>query len=171
MKRSIDNEEDQGQEKRRKVLDSEQQPRSQSSEPRPSHSSSHQQRDGNSRARSPHRPQKQRTFAVRPTSTFNENFPYFKKPQEIGHFSLKVDKSFANDASRLRYYLPPKYRDGLNFDLRKGYEIFVKRNEEIKDRLNNLLKWILSNKKVFLRPEKTMGVSYSESKEDNLIER
>ena len=89
------------------------------------------------------------TFAVTPTSRFNGHFPNFNKREEIGHFSLKGDRSFVNDDSRLRYYHPPQNNHGLNFDLREGFDVFVKRDEELKERLNNLLKWILSNKNVF----------------------
>ncbi|XP_070580799.1 decapping and exoribonuclease protein-like [Ptychodera flava] len=80
---------------------------------------------------------------------YNERFPYFRKPAEIGHFSIDANRAFFNDDRQLKYYFPPKDPRRIDFDLRKGYDIFIKKNEDHKDRLDLLLKWILANRDKF----------------------
>ncbi|XP_022102390.1 decapping and exoribonuclease protein-like [Acanthaster planci] len=110
-----------------------------------------------------------RTFAVKPTSDFIGEFPFFSRPQELGHFSLEIDRTFANDNRHLKHYHPLSKESDLNLDLRQGFETFVKRDDDVKERLDNVMKWIVHNKKHFLRPQRNVSVCY-DIKDDDLIE-
>ncbi|XP_038067147.1 decapping and exoribonuclease protein-like [Patiria miniata] len=110
-----------------------------------------------------------RTFAVRPTTNFTGQFPFFSRPRELGHFSLEIDRSFVNDDRHLKHYYPPSKESDLDLDLRQGFETFVKRDDNVKERLNNVMKWIIHNKQHFLKPERTVGVHY-DTETDDMIE-
>lgn len=95
----------------------------------------------------------QSSFPIYPHSKYDYEFPHFAQPSEVGQFSLD-QTSFGkgriyNDARKLKFYLPPKDTRRCNFDLGKGYKQFIKKDEDIKERLDNLLKWILENKELF----------------------
>lgn len=77
---------------------------------------------------------------------YERDFPLYKQPVEVGHFSLDAERRFFNDGRRLRYYVEPE-RGCPNFDLRDGYQDrFVKRDDGVKENLDHLLRWILANK-------------------------
>ncbi|XP_006820314.1 decapping and exoribonuclease protein-like [Saccoglossus kowalevskii] len=80
---------------------------------------------------------------------YDGNFPYFRQPREIGCFSLDIDREFHNDARQLRYYFPPDDTKRVKFDLTKGYEKYIKRDDDVKERLDILLKWVLANREKF----------------------
>ena len=84
-------------------------------------------------------------FSVLPLDKFEGDSPYFRQPKEVGCFSLDEERQFLDNDSRLRYYTPPEVVD---FDLRAGYKEFIRRDEEKKDRLDDMLRWIK------LHPEK-----------------
>lgn len=105
----------------------------------------------------------QSSFPIYPHSKYDYEFPYFSQPSEVGQFSLDQTcfgkGRIYNDSRKLKFYLPPKDARRCNFDLGKGYKQFIKKDEDIQERLDNLLKWILENKEQF------------SSTEDGLIER
>lgn len=75
---------------------------------------------------------------------YERDFPLYKQPVEIGCFSLDSQRRFFNDDRQMRYYVEPD--KSPNFDLRDGYkDRYVKRDENVKERLDNILKWITSN--------------------------
>ena len=76
---------------------------------------------------------------------YERDFPLYKQPVELGHFSLDSKRHFFNDARQLRYYVEPE--KSPNFDLRDGYkDRFVKRDDGVKEKLDHILKWILLNR-------------------------
>ncbi|XP_046873311.1 decapping and exoribonuclease protein [Hypomesus transpacificus] len=76
---------------------------------------------------------------------YERDFPLYKQPVELGHFSLDSQRRFFNDARQLRYYKEPE--KSPNFDLRDGYkDRFVKRDDGVKEKLDHILKWILLNR-------------------------
>jgi hypothetical protein len=87
-------------------------------------------------------------FEVTPVSRFNGKFPDFRRPLELGSFSLDADRAYVNDRSQLRAFRPPPNdrNSGVRWDLRSGYNSFIKRDESIKEYLDHLLEWIQTNK-------------------------
>lgn len=77
---------------------------------------------------------------------YDRDFPVYKQPVEIGHFSLDSKRNFWSDARQLRYYIEPEKCP--NFNLRDGYhDRFVKRDDSIKEKLDHILRWILANRR------------------------
>lgn len=76
---------------------------------------------------------------------YERDFPVYKMPVEVGCFSLDSQRRFFNDSRQLRYYVEPDRHP--NFDLRDGYrDRFTKRDDSVKERLDHMLRWILSNR-------------------------
>ncbi|XP_071252767.1 decapping and exoribonuclease protein-like [Salvelinus alpinus] len=77
---------------------------------------------------------------------YERDFPLYKQPVEVGHFSLDSERRFFNDSRQLRYYVEPE-KSCPNFDLRDGYRgRFVKRDDRVKEKLDHILRWILANR-------------------------
>lgn len=76
---------------------------------------------------------------------YERDFPVYKQPVEVGCFSLDSKRRFFNDSRQMRYYVDPDRNP--NFDLRDGYkDRYIKRDENIKERLDHILSWILANR-------------------------
>ncbi|XP_015242524.1 PREDICTED: decapping and exoribonuclease protein [Cyprinodon variegatus] len=76
---------------------------------------------------------------------YERDFPLYKQPVEVGCFSLDSQRRFFNDNRQMRYYVEPDRNP--NFDLRDGYrERYVKRDENVKEKLDHILRWIVANK-------------------------
>ncbi|EDO29671.1 predicted protein, partial [Nematostella vectensis] len=80
---------------------------------------------------------------------YRSSFPYFRKPSEIGHFSLDVDRKFHDDSHQLKYFCPPHE---IHFDLSEGYKEFKARDEDVKEGLGHLLEWISAHREKFALP-------------------
>ena len=85
-------------------------------------------------------------FSVLPVDKFEGECPYFRQPKQVGCFSLNEERLFLDDDSRLRFYSPPEV---VNFDLRVGYKEFIRRDEDKKDRLDDMLRWIKKHPETF----------------------
>jgi len=81
---------------------------------------------------------------------YNEKFPFFRQPQEIGFFSLDEARVQQDDRSQLKDYFPPKNSEHCKFDLRYGYDKMIKRDEQVKEYIDNLLHWIMNHKDKFI---------------------
>lgn|SRR6218665_15543 len=111
------------------------------------------------------------SFDVWPRNRFERAFPKYDPPREIGKFSLNEQRVFVHDASQLRYFHNPenklshqksdestsgkredvkraneKTKSTLSLNLRDGYEIFIERDSNVKEHIDDLLRWILLNK-------------------------
>ncbi|XP_029996010.1 decapping and exoribonuclease protein isoform X2 [Sphaeramia orbicularis] len=76
---------------------------------------------------------------------YEKDFPLYKQPVEIGCFSLDCNRRFFNDGRQMRYYVEPDRNP--NFNLRDGYkDRFTKRDESQKEKLDHILRWIVSNR-------------------------
>ncbi|KAL6102895.1 dxo [Pungitius sinensis] len=76
---------------------------------------------------------------------YERDFPVYKQPVEIGCFSLDSERRFFNDGRQMRYYVEPERNP--NFDLRDGYkDRYIKRDANVKEKLDHILRWILANK-------------------------
>lgn len=76
---------------------------------------------------------------------YERDFPVYKQPVEIGSFSLDSERRFFNDSRQLRYYVEPDRSP--NFNLRDGYrDRFRKRDDNVKEKLDHILRWILANR-------------------------
>jgi len=91
---------------------------------------------------------KLRSFDVFPLSRFNRQFPFFRQPFELGSFSLDANRLFLNDKSQLRTYIPPTDYVNINWNLRFGYDTFIRRDDSVNEYLDHLLEWILANRKL-----------------------
>uniref|UniRef100_H3DKU9 Decapping and exoribonuclease protein n=1 Tax=Tetraodon nigroviridis TaxID=99883 RepID=H3DKU9_TETNG len=96
-----------------------------------------------------HLGQKQVTMEPQSLSTrrerYEREFPEYKQPVEVGSFSLDSEQRFFNDRRKLRYYVEPDANP--MFDLKDGYrDRYKKRDESVKERLDNLLRWVLENR-------------------------
>ncbi|XP_783738.3 decapping and exoribonuclease protein [Strongylocentrotus purpuratus] len=103
-----------------------------------------------------------RPFPIKPISRFNQKFPFFRQPTEVGHFSLDSKRGVHCDARLLKVYCPPADPRRTDFDLRKGYRDYIKRDDDVKERLNNITKWMQENKRLIAAPP----TSTSERSED-----
>ncbi|XP_037518555.1 decapping and exoribonuclease protein isoform X1 [Rhipicephalus sanguineus] len=81
----------------------------------------------------------------------NGKFPSFREPREIGNFSLVGEqRDYVDGAAQIKYLRMPNQRHRLMWDLNRGYEVAVRRDRSVNERLDNLLRWILRNKDKFL---------------------
>ncbi|XP_052761789.1 decapping and exoribonuclease protein-like [Mya arenaria] len=88
-------------------------------------------------------------FRVGDKRSFDKEFPHFREPVEIGHFSLDISRTFHCDKSQLKYFIKPKDFKNVRFDLTKGYSEMIKKDETKTERINDILRWILRNKETF----------------------
>lgn len=86
---------------------------------------------------------------------FDINFPFFRQPVEIGSFSLDINRKFENTRQQLKYYVNPRDPGNVNFDLRKGYDTMVRKDESNKEYINDILRWIMKNEEKFVVEGKT----------------
>lgn len=93
---------------------------------------------------------------------YDSQFPYFRKPQEIGTFSLDLKRRFHNDKHQLRYYIKPVLSNP-KFDLKQGYRSFIKKDEGIKENLDDMLRWIMHNHTKFALNAKHTPLKESET--------
>ena len=93
---------------------------------------------------------KQCSFDVYPIAKFDCKFPFFRQPKEIGAFSHDEKRQFQHNRNQLKYYRPPENCENTSFDLSIGYKTFIKRDDSIKENLDNLLRWILLNRITFV---------------------
>ncbi|XP_013412715.1 decapping and exoribonuclease protein isoform X1 [Lingula anatina] len=91
-------------------------------------------------------------FRVHPARRFEGKFPFDEQPKEIGCFSLDADRFFYDDKSQLKWLHMPENVNNVNFNLRDGYKVFRKRDDSVKYYIDELLRWILVNRKKFLLP-------------------
>ncbi len=96
--------------------------------------------DYNPRVTSPS-PIERSIFKVHPLDRFDNVFPFFRKPSEIGGFSCDENRRFLNNRDNLREYKPAGSAE-LDYDLRVGYQNFQARDETVPERLDHLLKWV-----------------------------
>lgn len=84
---------------------------------------------------------------------YERDFPLYKQPIEVGCFSLDSKRRFFNDGRQLRYYTEPDINP--EFDLKDGYkDRYVTRDENVKEKLDHILRWIISNKSKLPSKEK-----------------
>jgi len=95
---------------------------------------------------------------------FDRQFPNFKEPDEIGHFSMDISRNFYCDKSRLRYYIPPSNASNVHFDLRKGYSTMkrIDDDEWKPEFLNSILTWINLNRDKIPSSSDSQGNRYVE---------
>ncbi|XP_059139307.1 decapping and exoribonuclease protein-like [Physella acuta] len=86
------------------------------------------------------------------SSMYDRPFPNFREPVEIGSFSQDERKIYKNDKSQLRIFAPPVDPNHCKFDLRQGYAEMIKRDENIKTYINDILHWIVNNRNKFPIP-------------------
>ncbi|XP_059571237.1 decapping and exoribonuclease protein isoform X2 [Alligator mississippiensis] len=88
-----------------------------------------------------------RTLPVSP-GCYAGPFPFYGRPAEVGHFSLDEQRRYHGDARQLRYFAPPPdHRPDPPFDLLDGYQDrYVRRDEDVREGLDHLLRWVLHNR-------------------------
>ena len=69
--------------------------------------------------------------------------------------NTNADRNFQHNRDQLMYYEPPANIEDVSFDLRDGYDIFNKKDDSVKEKLDDLLKWISLNKSKFLIENQT----------------
>ncbi|XP_046579126.1 decapping and exoribonuclease protein-like [Haliotis rubra] len=88
-------------------------------------------------------------FRTYPGNQFNKAFPFFRIPEEYGYFSQDCDRQFRSDKSQLRFYVPPANMNRVKYDLTHGYSNLIRKDENKKEYLDDLLKWVVENKMKF----------------------
>ncbi|XP_060095066.1 decapping and exoribonuclease protein isoform X1 [Heteronotia binoei] len=88
------------------------------------------------------------TLPVTP-SRYDAPFPFYRRPAEVGRFSLDSQRRYHGDTRQMRYYAPPPTEGpSPGFDLRDGYhDRYVQRDESIREGLDHLLQWVSQNRK------------------------
>ncbi|XP_060615503.2 decapping and exoribonuclease protein [Anolis sagrei] len=89
-------------------------------------------------------------------SRYDGPFPFYRRPSEMGHFSLDGQRCYHGDARKLRYYAPPPIEGpSPGFDLRDGYhDRYVRRDESVREGLEHLLRWVSQNRKLLQTEDK-----------------
>ncbi|XP_066472621.1 decapping and exoribonuclease protein isoform X2 [Tiliqua scincoides] len=100
------------------------------------------------------------TLPVTP-SKYDAPFPFYRRPAEVGRFSLDAQRCYHGDARQLRYYAPPPIEGpSPGFDLRDGYrDRYVRRDESVHEGLEHLLRWVAQNQKQLLSEDKGRPVN------------
>ena len=92
-------------------------------------------------------------FSLERLEDFNQPFPSYRQPVEIGCFSVDGDRKMLRNKSQLKYYSAPKK---LNLLLSAGYESFVAKKDSKKEGIKLLLEWITYNAQCF-QPQSPSG--------------
>ncbi|KAG8187164.1 hypothetical protein JTE90_020039 [Oedothorax gibbosus] len=79
---------------------------------------------------------------------YDGRFPNFRKPSEIGSFSLDFERKFHNDNRQLKYIKIPRHLTDLHFDLNVGYHDAIRKDFGKKEKIDILLQWILHNQDI-----------------------
>ncbi|KAK3082516.1 hypothetical protein FSP39_001210 [Pinctada imbricata] len=77
----------------------------------------------------------------------------FRKPCEVGNFSLDIDRIFNDGKDMMKYYHKPDKPGNVCFDLKLGYKSMVRKDESKDELLNDILRWIMRNRKCFQTAE------------------
>ena len=80
---------------------------------------------------------------------YDKPFPYFRKPSEVGSFSQDQNRTFHHDRRQLRCYIKPAAADPC-FDLGQGYRSWIRKDESVKEYLDDMLRWVMMNKEKFV---------------------
>lgn len=98
-------------------------------------------------------PLRSQTLSTR-KDLYERDFPLYRQPVEVGSFSLDAQRRFFNDRRQMRYYVEPD--KSPNFDLKDGYrDRYIRRDENVKEKLDHILRWILANKGTLKSKETT----------------
>ncbi|XP_076075179.1 decapping and exoribonuclease protein-like [Mytilus galloprovincialis] len=89
------------------------------------------------------------SFRTHPTNRFDRKPPVFRKPNEIGNYSVDKNRLFNTNRSNMKYFIPPRNPNNVNFDLTIGYKEMIRKDESKKEYLDFILRWILCNKSKF----------------------
>ncbi|XP_064609120.1 decapping and exoribonuclease protein-like [Liolophura sinensis] len=89
-------------------------------------------------------------FSLRQIQSSRSHFPYYRQPREIGFFSLDIQRKFYDDKSQLKFYIAPSNAASVNFNLREGYKDLIKKDESVKEFIDDLLRWVLVHKQLFV---------------------
>ncbi len=93
-------------------------------------------------------------YPIHPLTKYDANkFPFFKQPREVGFYSLDKDRKLHHDARLRKFFFPPPRDEEIEFNLGHGYEKFRKRDDDVKERLDNILTWLVKNKHTFQDPQ------------------
>ena len=102
----------------------------------------------------PSQTSQQKPFCIFPLNKYDGNkFPFFKQPREVGFYSLDKDRKLHHDARLRKFFFPPPPDEEISFNLGFGYEEFIRRDDDVKERLDNILTWLVKNKQMFQEPE------------------
>ncbi|XP_072022223.1 decapping and exoribonuclease protein-like [Amphiura filiformis] len=94
------------------------------------------------------------TFSIHPLTKYNgDKFPFFKQPREVGYYSLDKDRKLHQDSRLRKFFFPPQRDEEIAFNLGYGYEKFIRRDDDVKERLDNILTWLVKNKQKFQDPQ------------------
>ena len=88
-------------------------------------------------------------FTLGRVEKYDFKFPFFRQPKEIGYISLDINRQFSNDRSQLRYYVRPHSMSNINFDLRVGYKEMIRKDDNVKEYIDDILRWINANVEKF----------------------
>lgn len=84
---------------------------------------------------------------------YDQPFPYFRKPSEIGSFSQDSKRTFHHDRGQLKYYKESSLSDP-HFDLSDGYSTLIRKDETKKEYLDDMLRWVMCNPNKFaIKPD------------------
>jgi hypothetical protein len=85
---------------------------------------------------------------VHPSHYGSSTFPHFSRPLELGCLSRGTELIWESDSAReLRVYKEAR----LGADLRDGFDIFIEKDESVKERLDAILAWIRRQRYGYVR--------------------
>ncbi|GAB6029280.1 Dom-3 Z [Chamberlinius hualienensis] len=91
------------------------------------------------------------TLSVTESRFYTGNFPKFSQPKQLGTFGLEKQRQFVNDDRNIKFYKEPFDLKLVHFNLSTGHDKAIVKNEEVNEKLDNLLKWILTNREKVVR--------------------
>ncbi|GIY86648.1 decapping and exoribonuclease protein [Caerostris darwini] len=86
-------------------------------------------------------------FHFKRAEYYEGRFPTFRKPSEIGFFSLDEERKFHDDNRQLKYIILPSDMNNVYMDLNIGYENAIRKEFAKKEKLDTMLSWILYHQK------------------------
>jgi len=92
-------------------------------------------------------------FSFERLEDFNQPFPSYRQPVEIGYFSIDSERKMLRNKSQLKYYSAPKK---LNLSLSSGYDSCINKKDSREEGIKLLLEWITYNAQCF-KPQSPSG--------------
>lgn len=94
-----------------------------------------------------------KVYSLQVTLRTDKPFPSYGQPKQIGYFCVDGNREYTPGKAYMKYYYPPPDPKSINFDLNIGYEGTIKKEFDLNERIDFLLKWVTGNKSLLTNVE------------------